>query len=58
VRIPFLGTKIFALVTLTLLNDILTENFKLDKSSVVDIGVLTFNISELFDKTFTWVPKI
>jgi hypothetical protein len=54
-----MGTKIFDLVTLTLLLDLLIENFNLGYIFwLVGIRALTFQMSVPCDKTYPWVWKV
>jgi hypothetical protein len=50
-----MDTKVFDLVTLTLLFDLLIESFIF---WLVDTRAFIFHMSALCDKIFTWIPKI
>ena len=53
-----MGTKIFVLVTLTLVFDLLIKNFNLGHNTfMVSIRALIFHMSVPCDKAFPWVPK-
>jgi hypothetical protein len=54
----FMGTKIFDLITLTLVLDLLIKNFNHGYNFwIISIRVLTFHYSIPCDKTYPWVPK-
>jgi hypothetical protein len=54
---PYHGYKTFDLVTLTLVFNLLIDNFNLDYIVwLVSTRTLIFHMSVSFDKTFLWVP--
>ena len=54
----FMGTKIFDLVTLTLMFDLLIKNFNLAYNFwMVSTRALIFHMSVPYGKTFPWVPN-
>jgi hypothetical protein len=57
---PWVQIKMFYLVTLTLVFDLLLENFNLGYIFWLlgtCTGALTFHLIVLCEKTFSWVPK-
>ena len=55
----FMGTKLFDLVTLTLVFDLLFKNFNLGYNIwMVSTRALIFHMSVSYGKTFPWVPKV